>query len=192
MSQVNQLGAPSSAMLVEGRKHDEQPRTSKSESAADKETERTKQHRIRMEDQSDQNDQNDRPNDEEEFEDQNDQNDDEEEFKVCQGLTDEERRKIRKEQRLLRSNIPDLDVDEARKRNNKIFKNVRYVRESVLDAENINDIVKKAGIKIEQMIKVSCSSCIVPAFVIVEFFKKEKSPHSLLSPVTSLLCRVMN
>ena len=92
----------------------------------------------------------------------------------------------------MRSNIPDLDVDEARKRNNEIFENVRYVRESVLDAENINDIVKKAGIKIEQMIKVSCSSCVVPAFVIVEFFKEEKSPHSLLSPVTSLLCRVMN
>jgi hypothetical protein len=80
--------------------------------------------------------------------------DDEDNIKVYQGLTDEERRDIRKSQRLLRKEIPDLDVDEARERNNAIHKKVRYIRESVLDAENLEEIAKKAANKVDQMIQV--------------------------------------
>lgn len=90
-------------------------------------------------------------------------------IKVCQGLTDEERREIRKAQRNLRKEIPDLDVEEARKRNNKIHENVRYVRESVLDAENLSEIAKKATIKVDQMVQVRhCDSF----FLTFAFFQK--------------------
>ncbi len=80
--------------------------------------------------------------------------DEQNDIKVCQGLTDEERREIRKSQRNLRKEIPDLDVEEARKRNNKIHEKVRYIRESVLDAENLDEIAKKATIKVDQMVQV--------------------------------------
>ena len=99
--------------------------------------------------------------------DQNEFSDDEEDIKVCQGLTDEERRVIRKSQRELRKAIPDLDVDEARTLNNEIHKKVRYIRESVLDAENLDEIAKKATIKVDQMVQVSLlvaavlQSCVV-------------------------------
>ena len=88
---------------------------------------------------------------------------DKENIKVCQGLTDEERREIRKSQRVLRKEIAELDVEEARTRNNEIHKKVCYIRESVLDAENLDEIAKKATIKVDQMVQVSwtlwlCSS----------------------------------
>lgn len=85
----------------------------------------------------------------------NEFSDDEENVKVCQGLTDEERREIRKSQRELRKVIPDLDVHEARTRNNEIHKKVRYIRESVLDADNLDEIAKKAAVKVDQMVQVS-------------------------------------
>lgn len=84
--------------------------------------------------------------------------DEQQDIQVCQGLTDEERRQIRKDQRLLRKEIADLDVEEARKRNNEIHEKVRYIRESVLDAENLDEIAKKATIKVDQMVQVRWSS----------------------------------
>lgn len=79
-------------------------------------------------------------------------------FRVCQDQTDEERRAIRKKQRLLQKEIEergdDLDVDEARDRNNEIFAEVRFVREATLDAENVNLIAAKAAHKVDQMIMV--------------------------------------
>jgi uncharacterized protein YigA (DUF484 family) len=95
------------------------------------------------------------------------QSGDEENIQLFQGLTDEQRREIRKSQRLLRKEIPDLDVDEARQRNNEIHKNVRYIRESVLDAENLDEIAKKATNKVDQMIQVSqsCLSCWSPGWL---------------------------
>ena len=79
----------------------------------------------------------------------------ENDFKVCKGLTDEQRREIRKSQRELRKAIPDLDIEEGRRRNNEINATVRYVREAVLDADNVHEIVKKASDKADQMIQVS-------------------------------------
>ena len=86
--------------------------------------------------------------------DQIEQSGEEENIKVCQGLTDEERREIRKSQRVLRKEIPDLDVEDARERNNAIHKNVRYIRESVLDAENLDEIAKKAANNVDRLIQV--------------------------------------
>mmetsp|Transcript_7167 Transcript_7167/g.18006 ORF Transcript_7167/g.18006 Transcript_7167/m.18006 type:complete len:353 (+) Transcript_7167:226-1284(+) len=79
---------------------------------------------------------------------------DEENIDVCQGQTDAERREIRKSQRVLLKDIPDLKVREARNLNNKIFRNVRYVRESVLDAENLDEIAKKAANNVDQLIQI--------------------------------------
>mmetsp|Transcript_13451 Transcript_13451/g.28188 ORF Transcript_13451/g.28188 Transcript_13451/m.28188 type:complete len:348 (-) Transcript_13451:2575-3618(-) len=79
---------------------------------------------------------------------------DEDNMEVCQGLTDEYRREIRKKQRCLRKEMDDLDVDEARDKNNELNKKVKYVREAVLDAENIDEIAKKAAKKIDQLIQV--------------------------------------
>jgi hypothetical protein len=79
-------------------------------------------------------------------------------FHVCKGQTDEERREIRKHQRLLQRDIEDrgqdLEVTEARDRNNKIFSKVRFIREAVLDGENVNLIAIKAAQKVDQMIQV--------------------------------------
>ena len=88
---------------------------------------------------------------------QNEQSDGEDDIKVCQGLTEEERRDIRKSQRLLYQQIPDLDVDEAREKNNEIYEKVRYIRESVLDGENLGEIAKKAASKVDELIQVSRS-----------------------------------
>ncbi|VEU34558.1 unnamed protein product [Pseudo-nitzschia multistriata] len=79
---------------------------------------------------------------------------DERSIKVCQGLTEDQRREIRKRQRLLRKEIDDLDVDQARDKNNEIFKQVKYVRECVLDSENVEEITKKFGNKIDQLIQI--------------------------------------
>ena len=77
---------------------------------------------------------------------------------VCQGQTDQERREIRKQQRRLHKEIEEggeeLGVDEARERNNKIFGNVRFVREAVLDGENVNLIATKAAQKVDKLIQV--------------------------------------
>ena len=75
-------------------------------------------------------------------------------FRVFCGQTDEERREIRRNQRELGREIADLDILEARERNNKLNKKVRYIRESVLDAQNLDDIAKKATDKVDSMIKV--------------------------------------
>lgn len=79
-------------------------------------------------------------------------------FRVCEGQTDEERREIRRQQRLLYKDIEEggeeLEVTEARDRNNVIFNNVRYVREAVLDGENVNAIAKKAAQKVDQLVQV--------------------------------------
>ena len=90
-----------------------------------------------------------------EQDDQEPDEDDDDDFKVCEGLTEEQRRDIRKSLRKLRNEIPDLDVDEARDKNNAIYKKVRYIRESVLDAENLDEIAKKAANKVDQLIQVS-------------------------------------
>ncbi|KAL3922940.1 MAG: hypothetical protein SGILL_001937 [Bacillariaceae sp.] len=80
-------------------------------------------------------------------------------FKVFEGQTDQERREIRKKQRRLQKDMEErgenLELAEARDRNNEIFKNVRYTREAVLDGENINMIATKAAQKVDQLIQVS-------------------------------------
>ena len=79
-------------------------------------------------------------------------------FKVCVGQTDEERRSIRKKQRLLHKKIDeggeDFELEKARDTNNEIFQNVRFVREAVLDGENVKLIANKAAQKVDQLIQV--------------------------------------
>ena len=76
------------------------------------------------------------------------------------GLTEEERRQIRKEQRQLLKELDEKDtieLDEARERNNRIYKKVRYAREAVLDGENLISIANKASQKVDRLIQVSDS-----------------------------------
>jgi len=93
---------------------------------------------------------------------ENDENDNNK-FRVCQDQTDAERREIRKEQRLLQKEMEErgesLQVEEARERNNQIFAKVRFIREAVLDGENINLIAAKAAQKVDQLIQVSLHFC---------------------------------
>lgn len=73
------------------------------------------------------------------------------------GLTEEERRQIRKEQRQLLKELDEKDtieLDEARERNNRIYKKVRYAREAVLDGENLISIANKASQKVDRLIQV--------------------------------------
>ena len=74
------------------------------------------------------------------------------------GQTDEERREIRRNQRLLLSKVveagQDLNIDEVRGENNEIFCNVYYPREAVLDGTNMHAIVGRATQKVDNLLKV--------------------------------------
>jgi hypothetical protein len=101
-------------------------------------------------------------------------------FRVCEGQTEEERREIRKQQRLLQKDLEEqgesLELEEARDRNNEIFANVRFIREAVLDGENVNLIANKAAQKVDKLIQVrklidleclmrsSCSAAVLTFF----------------------------
>ena len=88
------------------------------------------------------------------------------------GLTDAERRKLRRKQRELAkalqegpisnsSNAEDDDdhqgdfVTNVREKNNQLFEKVAYTREAVLDAENVCAIASKMSKKVDDMIQVS-------------------------------------
>ena len=73
---------------------------------------------------------------------------------VCTGQTDAERRQIRVSQRQLRHTIGDIDVEAAREKNNTLNRQVRYIREAVLDSENLDVIAQKAAAKVEAIVKV--------------------------------------
>lgn len=82
------------------------------------------------------------------------------------GMTEDQRRQIRKKQRELLKEMEEkdaLDLDEARDRNNKIFKEgVRFTREAVLDGENLTAIATKASRQCEILLEVrneSIHSC---------------------------------
>ena len=73
------------------------------------------------------------------------------------GLTESDRRQIRKNQRELLKDIEEHDalgVDEARERNNELYKSVCYTREAVLDGENLIVIANKAKKETDRMIQV--------------------------------------
>lgn len=73
------------------------------------------------------------------------------------GLTEEDRREVRKAQRQLLKDLEEdgtIEVDDARGRNNKIYKKVRYTREAVLDGENLISIAKKASQMVDRLIQV--------------------------------------
>lgn len=73
------------------------------------------------------------------------------------GLTEADRRNIRKQQRELFKDLEEketLEVGEARDRNNEIYRKVRYTREAVLDGENLTLIANKAAQHVDRLIQV--------------------------------------
>lgn len=90
------------------------------------------------------------------------------------GQTDEQRRVIRRSQRQLFKEMEEqgdtLGVDEARKRNNNIFNNVRFTREAVLDGENLTLIANKASQKVDRLIQVSFIFYFSDLYTLVETF----------------------
>ena len=88
-----------------------------------------------------------------------DDDDDDDDGAVLQdsGLTEDERRQIRKKQRQLNKDLEEtnIEVEEARCRNNDIYKRVRYTREAVLDGENMLAIAHKTSQKVDRLIQVS-------------------------------------
>ena len=82
------------------------------------------------------------------------------------GLTESDRRQIRKNQRELLKDIEEHDavgVDEARERNNELYKSVCYAREAVLDGENLIVIANKAKKETDRMIQVRLPFCCLVA-----------------------------
>lgn len=80
----------------------------------------------------------------------------------------DKRLEIRKTQRSLRKEIPDIGVDEAIKRNNAIFEeNLRFgfIREAVLDADNLQEIAKYASAKMGNPIEVSPARDTMPCLL---------------------------
>ncbi|KAL3934284.1 MAG: hypothetical protein SGBAC_009962 [Bacillariaceae sp.] len=73
------------------------------------------------------------------------------------GQTDQERREIRKSQRLLHRNIEEggeaLQLEQVRKENNDIFKKVMHTREAVLDGENIFLIAGRVTKQVDRLIQ---------------------------------------
>lgn len=79
---------------------------------------------------------------------------------VFSGMTEAERREVRKEQRALQKKLVDgdgIEVEDARGENNKIFKRVKFTREAVLDGDNLNLIATKASHKMDRLIQVRLS-----------------------------------
>jgi hypothetical protein len=76
------------------------------------------------------------------------------------GLTEDDRRQIRREQReLLKELTEDRgaegdQVEQARSKNNRLYRKVRYTREAVLDGENLLSIAHKASQKVDRLIQV--------------------------------------
>jgi hypothetical protein len=85
------------------------------------------------------------------------------------GLTDAARRALRVEQRTLYETIltdnkntnsnnavnsREVFLDEARETNNKLFETVRFTREAVLDAENVDLIATKYVQQVDRLIQV--------------------------------------
>ena len=83
-------------------------------------------------------------------------------FKVFDesGLTDAQRRALRQEQRGLQAGLKAgehgtlEDLQEAREKNNELFDQVRYTREAVLDADNVDMIVTQYAQKVEKDVQV--------------------------------------
>ncbi|CAJ1959066.1 unnamed protein product [Cylindrotheca closterium] len=73
------------------------------------------------------------------------------------GQTEEDRRQVRRNQRLLFSKVveagADLNINEVRGENNEIFCNVYYPREAILDGSNMHVIVNRATQKVDQLLK---------------------------------------
>jgi len=94
-------------------------------------------------------------NDEENEEDDDDKEVDISKLGQKSGLTDRQRRELRANQRALFQQLDDskLDLQAARKRNNRLFRTVKHTREAVLDSENVKAISAKAAKSIEKMIQ---------------------------------------
>jgi hypothetical protein len=103
-----------------------------------------------------------RRQEEEEEEEVEDEDDQEGGVLEDSGLTEEERRQVRKQQRQLLKDLEEkeTEVEEARARNNVIYKKVRYTREAVLDGENVVMIASKASQKIDRLIQVRTNSSV--------------------------------
>lgn len=74
-----------------------------------------------------------------------------------QEYSERKRLEIRKNQRTLRKEIPNITVDEAIQRNNAIFEENRefgLIREAVLDADNLQEIVKQASTRMGNPMEV--------------------------------------
>ena len=71
-------------------------------------------------------------------------------------LSERKRLEMRKNQRILRKEIPNIAVDEAIQRNNAIFQeNIQFgsIREMVLDADNLKEIAKHASTRMRNPIQ---------------------------------------
>lgn len=74
-----------------------------------------------------------------------------------QEYSERKRLEIRQNQRTLRKEIPNIAVDEAIQRNNAIFEENRefgLIREAVLDADNLQEIVKQASTRMGNPMEV--------------------------------------
>jgi type II secretory pathway component PulC len=85
--------------------------------------------------------------------------------KMFEGLTDAERRQLREDQRKLHATLEAEDyaqdenadgttLDQVRDENNDLFKKVRWTRELVLDADNVDVLATKYAKQVEQKVQV--------------------------------------
>ena len=84
--------------------------------------------------------------------------------KVFEGLTDEQRRQVRQEQRHLYDRLVnnDGDVDDLRRKNNRLFKSsVRFTREAVLDGDITSLVTDKLVKQVEQTVQVRRLLCLI-------------------------------
>lgn len=82
----------------------------------------------------------------------------------CSGQTDDERRKLRSDQRTLLKNVSNNDgiedaendaFDNIRSENNDLFNKVRFAREAVLDGENFEAITSRASKQADSLVSVA-------------------------------------
>ena len=97
--------------------------------------------------------------------------------KVFEGLTDEERRQVRQEQRQLYDRlVNDEDVEDVRKKNNRLFKSsVRFTREAVLDGDITALVTEKLVKQVEQTVQVRALLFVLCILYIVLLYTKMHS-----------------
>jgi hypothetical protein len=123
------------------------------------------------------------------------------------GLTDVQRRELRGAQRHLHEQLAQGDavsddswrrLHQARHDNNVLFDRVRFTREAVLDADNVNLIANQYVLEVDRMVQVCFCVCVYILYVCISWkcmcgacilgFCSDLTPEILTVKIPKYIC----